>query len=309
MSKKTYAIMGASGQIGHIVAHQLLKKGHQVKAIGRDPKKLEDLKSKGAEVITMRKFDDEETLTRGFIGVDGVFALIPPGHGEENFPAFQDRVGEAIKIAVQKNSPSHLVFISSIGGELSEGTGPIKGLHRQEERLKTLKNLNVINLRPAFFMENLLHTIPGIKQTGRFQTPLLPELPLPMVSTDDIGLKAAEFLDQLNFKGQTVFDFAGPRDKPLMVKEIVKILGNAIGKPNLEFVHQSYEEAKKDMLAAGMKLSLVELYIEMYKAFNANKVNFTQQITPEHRGKTTVEHFAEKFVREYKQIKEKIHSS
>lgn len=155
-------------------------------------------------------------------------------------------------------------------------------------------------------MENLLSAIPGIKQTGHFKTPLLPELPISMVSTDDIGLKVAEFLDQLNFKGQTVFDFAGPREKPLLLKEVVKILGNAIGKPDLEFTHQSYEEAKKGMLAAGMKLSITELLIEMYKAFNENKIVFTQKITPEHRGKTTIEQFAEKFARDYKQERQKI---
>ena len=293
--------MGASGQIGHIVIEQLLKKGHQVKAIARDLKKLERLKSKGAQLISIEKFDDREALTKAFKGADGVFALIPPGYTVDNYPHFQDSVGEAIKTAVEKNFIQHMVFLSSVGAELSKGTGPIKGLHRQEERFNTIKNLNVIHLRPGFFMENFLKTIPGIQQTGYFKTSLLPELAISMVSTDDIGLKVAEFLDSLNFQGQMVFDFAGPRDKPLILKEVVKILGNAIDKPDLKFTQQSYEEAKKEMLAAGMTLSISELMIEMYKAFNENKIAFTQKITPEHRGKITIEQFGEKFAEEYNQ--------
>lgn len=77
---------------------------------------------------------------------------------------------------------------------------------------------------------------------------------------------------------------------------------------SLEFIHQSYEEAKKDMLAAGMSLSVTELMVEMYKAFNENKIAFTQKITPEHRGKITIAQFAEKFAREYNQKRQKVTS-
>lgn len=38
MSKKIFAIMGATGQIGHVVADDLLKRGHTVRAFGRDKK-------------------------------------------------------------------------------------------------------------------------------------------------------------------------------------------------------------------------------------------------------------------------------
>src|ERR1700732_4637468 len=100
MAKKSDVIMGASGQVGHVVVDQLLEKGHRVKAIGRDAKKLERFKSKGAEDISIEKFDDQEALTKAFKGADGVFALIPPGYNEDNYSAFQDSVGEAIKIAV-----------------------------------------------------------------------------------------------------------------------------------------------------------------------------------------------------------------
>lgn len=301
MEKKVYAIMGASGQIGHVVAEQLLKKGHHVKAILRNPKKMEQLKAKGAEAIIIGKFNHHEQLIAAFEGADGVFSLLPPAYEGDDLQAFQDSVGEAVKEAIEKNSIQYIVDLSSVGADKPEGTGPIKGLHRQEQRLNAVKNLNAVHFRPSYFMENFFWSISGIKQTGRFESPLSPDLAIPMVSTDDIGMKIAEFLDQLTFKGQTVFEFTGPHEKPLVLKEAVKVLGKAIGKPQLECVQQSYDAAKKAMLASGMKPGITDLMIEMYKAFNEGKIAFTQKMTPEHRGQITLEQFAKKFEQAYTQ--------
>jgi uncharacterized protein YbjT (DUF2867 family) len=304
MAKKVYAVMGASGQIGRVITEQLLKKGHQVKALGRDQKKLEPLKSKGAEVVVLQGFDKEAVLTKAFNDVDGVFTMVPPGYGVDNFAAYQANVGEAVKAAVQKNDIQHVVNLSSIGAHLPEGTGPIKGLYGQEQRLNALPGPNILHLRPGFFMENFLGSIPVILQTGALKTPLKPELSLPAIATEDIGMRAAEFLDRCDFKGHTVFELIGPRAHNLV--ETAKILGSAIGKPELKYVQLTYDEAKKAMLAAGAKPALADLFIEMYKAFNDGKCLPTQKLTADHQGKTTLEQFAAKnFAKAFKAQAEK----
>lgn len=303
MAKKVYAVVGATGQIGRVVVEQLLKKGDQVKAIGRNKQKLDFLKSKGAESILIDNFEKAEFLAEAFKGVDAVFGMIPPGYGVENYSTYQDRVGEAIKSAIQKNAVRYLVNLSSIGAYLPEGTGLIKGLYRQEERLNSIPDLNVLHLRAGYFMENFLLYIPVIQQTGALKATLKPDLPLPMVSTEDIGLKAAEFLGSLNFKGKTAFEFFGPRLQN--IKEATQILGNAIGKNDLKYTQISYEEGKKEMLAMGMKPSLVDLMLEMYRAFNEEKISFTQKITSDHQGKITFEQFAKNFAKNYKEYSEK----
>ncbi|MCC5832299.1 MAG: NmrA family NAD(P)-binding protein [Chlamydiales bacterium] len=304
MGKKTYVVMGASGQIGHVVLGELLEKGHHVKALIRNPNKIEHLKSKGAEVIVIGNFDNQAQLATAFEGADGVFALLPPSYGEENLERFHERVGTAIKTAIEDSSVPYLVNLSSVGADLTEGTGPIKSLHRQEERLNAVKNLNLLHFRPSYFMENFFWSIPAIRETGRFATPLSPELAIPMVSTDDIGFKVAEFLDQLNFKEETVCEFTGPHEPSPPLKEVTKILGEAIAKPQLECVQQSYDEAKKSMLGSGMKPGTTDLMLEMYRAFNEGKVAFTQRLTPEHRGKTTIEQFSKKFECAYRKFEE-----
>ncbi len=59
MNKKNIALMGATGQVGHIIAEDLLKRGHAIRAIGRNEKKLRALLGKGAEIY-LYDFDDVE---------------------------------------------------------------------------------------------------------------------------------------------------------------------------------------------------------------------------------------------------------
>ncbi len=46
-----YAVTGATGHTGKIVAQRLLDEGKQVRVIGRDEKRLESLKLAGAEPV------------------------------------------------------------------------------------------------------------------------------------------------------------------------------------------------------------------------------------------------------------------
>ena len=119
-----------------------------------------------------------------------------------------------------------------------------------------------------------------------------------MIATQDIAAKAADFLERLDFKGQTPFEFVGPQELTLI--ETTQILGRAIGKPDLKYVQLPYEEVEKGMIASGMKPKTVGLMIEMYRAFNEGRCSPIQKLTPEHLGSTTQEQFAAKFAQAFK---------
>lgn len=290
--KRTYAVMGATGHIGRIVAERLLKTGSQVHVIGRSAERLKGLVNQGA-ISHTGAFDDVHVLTGAFTGVDGVFAMIPPDYTTGDYLAYQDRVGSAIARALQTTGVHYIVNLSSIGAHLSEKTGPIRGLHKQEARLNDIKDLHVVHLRPAYFMENLLWSIPTIQSLGINGSPLKGDLPIPMVATRDIGAKAASFLADLQFRGHTAFEFFGPR--PVTMQEATTVLGKAIGKPDLQYVQFPYEEAEKAMLAAGMKPDVVGLFIEMNRSFNDSLIQPTHPLTRDHLGTTGIETFAKDF--------------
>lgn len=290
--------MGATGHIGHVLAQNLLLRGNHVRAIGRDPKKLALLKSLGADPISIEDFTDAGALKDAFHRAEAVFSFIPPNHITEDYSSYQDQVGEAIKSAVKKSKVAHVLNLSSIGAEIPEGTGPIAGLYRHEMRLNSLSGVSVLHLRPGYFMENLLWSIDSIKNAGILLTPLKEDLPIPMVAAADIGKKATEFMDRLDFRGHNFFEFVGPRD--VTMKEAAPVLGAAIGKPDLKYSLIAYDEAGKAMLASGMKPKMIELMLQLYRAFNSGHIKNSQRITPEHRGKTTIEDFAKEFAHAYK---------
>lgn len=293
MLKRTYAIMGATGHIGQELVGVLLAQGHRVRAVARNQAKLAGLRAKGAETQSAA-FDDTAALAKAFEGVSAVFGLIPPAYEADDFGAFQDQVGEAIVSAIKQAKVTSIVNLSSIGAQHRDGTGPIKGLHRQEQRLNRLPGLNVLHLRPGYFMENQLWSIPTIKQLGINGSPMRGDLPVDMVATRDIAAKAAELLDQLSFQSQSVVELAGPR--PVTLNAATAILGNAIGKPDLKYVQFPAEDAAQAMLGMGMKPDIVSLMIEMQQGFNQGRVAF--EGTPV-RGKTSFEEFARVFAKAY----------
>lgn len=296
MARKIYAVMGATGNIGHVLAQELLK-GNQVRAIGRNPKKLEALKAKGAEIVVIKDFDDAKALAKAFQGADAIFSFIPPSMDAPDYIAYQDKVSEAICSALQSSKVVNVLNLSSIGANLTNGIGPIAGLARHEKRLAKLTGVNVLNLRPGYFMENLMNLAPGIKQEGVLASPLRGDIQLPMVATSDIGRKAAELLTRLDFKGQTVFDFAGPKNATL--DGAARVIGKEIGKPGLKYVQLPPNKAEQIMLASGMKPDLIKLILEMENSFNEGRIAFTQKITGDHQGRTTLEEFARSFAQAY----------
>src|SRR5579872_1846943 len=125
MAKFTFAIMGATGHIGYDLTEELLKKGHKVRAIGRDKQKLEELKNKGAEIYS-GDFTDVGFLAKAFKGCHALFSFIPPGYKADDMEVFRDKVAEATIQAIAKAKISHIVNLSSIGAQHASGTGPIK---------------------------------------------------------------------------------------------------------------------------------------------------------------------------------------
>jgi uncharacterized protein YbjT (DUF2867 family) len=301
-TKHAYAVMGASGHIGQVVADRFLKTGSRVHVIGRSADRLTRLVNQGASPYT-GVFDDVDMLTKAFTGVDAVFAMIPPDYSTGDHSAYQDRVGSAIAQALQRAKVRHVVNLSSLGAHLSEKTGPILGLRNQEARLNGIKDLQVIHLRPTYFMENLLGSIPTIQSLGINGSALRGDLPIPMVATRDIGAKAAEFLIELRFRGHEAFEFVGPR--PVTMQEATSVLGQAIGKPDLPYVQFPYDKAERAMLAAGMKPDVVGLFLEMSRSFNEGLVQPTQPMTRDRLAVTTVEQFANVFAAAYSAATEK----
>jgi len=264
-----YTILGATGSVGKKIVETLAAQGEKVRMVARSEDRLRPLVGKYAEAFA-GDILDTEFLTQAFTGAEAVFTLIPPNYTAGNFLSYADKVGESIAKALQDAKITRVVNLSSVGGELSSGTGPITGLHRQEERLNRIKGLTVVHLRAAYFMENLLGSIGLIRTKGINGGAVRGDLRMPMIAARDIAAFAAERLVKRDNAGASTAYLLGPRD--LTMAEATTAVGIKIGLPNLQYVTFPYAEAEKGLIAAGLSPDMSRLYVEMGRAFNEGRI-------------------------------------
>lgn len=266
-------IMGATGHTGRVAAEALLKQGQQVRVLARSKERVQDLVAQGAEAA-VGDAGDARFLAGAFRGSDAVYTLLPPDPTHADYPAHQNEIGEAITKAVKDSGVTHVVFLSSLGAEQPSGTGPIAGLGRQEKRFASIAGLNSLSLRAGYFFENHFFSFGLIKHQGIAGAALAGNIPMAQVASRDIGVVAAQALQARDFKGAAVRELLGQRD--LTMNDATRIIGSAIGKPDLAYVQFPYDAAFDGMVTAGLSKSMAGLYIEMSKGFNEGIVKSLQ---------------------------------
>lgn len=289
-------VMGATGHTGRKITEALHRVGETLRALGRAESKLAEIKRPGVEVLTGDAADGD-FLAKIFRGADAVYTLLPTDRTSPDYRAEQDRQGEAIVKAIRENGVRYVVALSSLGADLSEGTGLIAGLHAQEERLERLEGTNVLLLRPVSFFENFYDALGLVKHRGVNSDSVAADLAVPMVATRDIAEVAAKALTARDWQGVAVRELLGPRD--LTYTEATRILGERIGKPDLKYVQLSYAEAAKALAQAGLSESFAGLYVEMTRAFNQGKIKPRQGRGAENTTPTRFEDFAQELARAF----------
>jgi uncharacterized protein YbjT (DUF2867 family) len=281
-------VTGATGRVGRQLVRRLRDQGVRVRAVARHADGLSAL-GDGIEAHA-GSLEDTAFLTQAFAGADAVFAMVPPSYGERDFRAYQRRVGDSIAAAVAAARVSRVVTLSSIGADRDGGNGPIAGLYDLEKRIEAVAGVHVVHLRPTFFMENELNTVGLIKSAGITGSALKAENAIPMIATRDIAEAAASLLAPATFTGRSVRELLGPRD--YSPRETARILGAAIGRPELPFVEFSYDDTKKALVGAGMSDDVARLFVEMYEGFNEGRVRTVQGRGPATTTPTSLDTFA-----------------
>lgn len=282
-------VMGSTGQVGGGIVRRLLKDGRKVRALGRSEARLAELRAAGAETLA-GDATDAAFLTRAFQGSTAVFAMHPPDLLSADYRALQDRQGESIVTAIRESGVKAAVQLSSIGADQPSGTGPIAGLHAQEARLRTLRGVDVLALRPGYFFENLYGSLPVIKHQGVLADAIAPDVALPMIATRDIAAAAASALVARDFKGFVVRELLGERD--LTQAEVARVVGPALGKPDLAYVQVPYADMIGALVGAGLSNDIASQFVEMARSFNEGKVRSLEGRNAANTTPTTIEEFA-----------------
>jgi uncharacterized protein YbjT (DUF2867 family) len=260
-----YTVLGATGNIGSVITKRLLEKGEKVRVVARNAGKLQQYVHKGAEAF-VADVKDAEALTKALTGVRAAFLMMPPGMTSPDYRAEQELESYAISVAVRNSGLQYAVNLSSIGAQAPAGTGPILGLHDCERKLNAVEKLNVLHLRPAYFMENHLSAIEMIQMMGIFAGALKPDLKIPMIATRDIGVYAAERMLNLDFSGKQMQELYGERD--LRMAEVVGVISRALGKPDMRYLQFTYEQVEQTLVQMGIPAKTAAYFIEMFRGMN-----------------------------------------
>lgn len=285
-----YVILGATGHTGGTIAETLLAKQQKVRVVGRSKERLSRFTSRGAEAFEA-DVTDSAALAQAFQGARAIYALIPPNMTSNHVRAYQDQVVESIAEALEKAKITHVVALSSIGSDKPDKTGPVVGTHVLEERFKKIPNLNVLALRPGYFMENLLPQVDAIKTFGMMAGPVKDDLPLPMIATRDIGAFAAQALLDLQFTGQQTHELLGQRD--VTYTEVAHIIGTQIGKPALAYIQLPPEQIIQAITQMGMSKNMATLLVEMADSLNTGYMRALEPRSPANTTATPIERFVQ----------------
>ena len=263
-----FVVLGATGNTGSAVVETLLNQKQSVRIVVRSADKGAGWKAKGADVA-VASLDDVPALTKALEGATGLYLMVPPNYGATAWLSDQqarmDRAAEAVK----KSAVSHVVYLSSIGGQLPSGTGPIRAVHYGEGKLEgAVKHLTI--LRPPYFMENWAPVIGAAKAQGDLPTFIAPPVKIPMISTNDIGRIAAEQL-MVGGRGKQIVELAGPEE--YSPNEVAAALGQLLGKP-VTAQHAPLSAVVPTFKSFGLSDEAAKLFEEMYTAFSKGAVGY-----------------------------------
>jgi uncharacterized protein YbjT (DUF2867 family) len=244
--------------------------------MGRHADSLSWAAARGAQIAEGDQADERFFLD-ALEGADGLYLLIPPKMDAGNCVEYYRMMGESAGNAIADSDVRKVVFLSSLGGELPEQTGPIAGLHYVEEVLQGMPGIDLTIIRAGFFMENFLASIPVIRDRGAYPGAIEPDAPISMIATSDIAALCADLLGKGEFEGEQIIDYFGDR---LTSAKVTRIMGEGIGNPDLPYVFLSADDAVAAYESMGASHDMARAYVEMSQAIGAGVVRPTR-VDPE----------------------------
>ncbi|MCE2578365.1 NmrA family NAD(P)-binding protein [Gluconacetobacter entanii] len=206
-AKKMFAVLGASGHIGAAVAETLLKSGHAVTVIIRNPAKATMWAERGASVALL-DIHDTRTLARTLEQADRAFLLNPPANPALNTDVEERKTVLSILMALNSTKLEKIVVQSTYDVRQGNHCGDLGVLHEFEQGAQC-SGIPFCIIRGAYYMSNWLPALAQAKHSGKLISLLPAHLRVPMVAPQDVGELAAVLLsDPLNKVG--IYSIEGP---------------------------------------------------------------------------------------------------
>jgi uncharacterized protein YbjT (DUF2867 family) len=251
-----------TGSLGHIskpLTKELAGKGHQVSVVSSKPDKQEAIEAISGARAAIGSVQDAGFLARTFEGADAVYTMVPPiSYFDPHIDAvgYFSSIGNTYAEAIRLAGVKRVVNLSSWGAHFSKGNGGIAGAYYLEQILNNLpEEVSITHIRPTSFYYNLYSFIPTIKSAGMIVANYGSSDATVLVAPEDIAAAVAGVLEN-PVPGRHIQYVASDE---LTCQEVARILGEAIGIPDLQWIVVPGEQVQSLLEAAGMPARLVEL--------------------------------------------------
>ncbi len=239
------SVVGATGRVGAKLTRNLLKAGHQVRALSRGGQPLDELVELGAEPFIGSFDTGAGDLDQFFQGADAAFLMVKTDWNniEGHYPAVAQRFVDAL----ENSSVKRAVSLTAMGSDVKGKTGHFECFHDLDEKLNELGNIDLVHLRAAWFMEDVAAWMGPVAKYGRIAWFCKPDLKMPWVATDDIAWLAAKELTNPAGRHRVYLE-VGSED--VSMNELAVMIGNTIGRPvEYRYIETSREDVKAEFLA------------------------------------------------------------
>lgn len=236
----TYALTGATGQLGQLVVPELLSRGvapSDLVAVVRDAARASSLADTGVQV-RVADYDQPETLRAALAGVDRLLLISSPAVGRR--AAQHGNVVDAARAA----GVARIAYTSLLKADTN--IMPLGEEHRVTEQLLTDSGIPAVVLRNGWYLENYTDQLDTYRAVGAVIGASGDARVAPAPRSDYAAAAAVALLD--DDLGSSVHELAGPA---VTLTELAAALSDVTGH-ELPYKDVSLEEYRAGLLAAGL---------------------------------------------------------
>lgn len=253
-------VTGATGTIGSTLVPELCRLGVRTRAFVRDPDRARGLQQAGAE-LAIGSFEDEGSLASAMRGVDTMVLITPPQERAREYAA------EAIE-AARDSGVERIVRISVIRADPHGPTDNVQQHGDTDARVQA-SGLRWTILRPHFFMQNLLMSIPTLRDDGSLYWGM-GEGRLGMIDARDIADATTAVATSDAVDGR-VYTLTGPAS--ITFHEVARAFGDALEQP-ISYVPVSLDAVEESLRAFGTSDWFARMMRDYSQAYSENWGDF-----------------------------------